>query len=540
MDLECATCNGQEVSAGSGIDNFDSNNLATAVELSISETVDASTGVDSSSFLQFTMEISESVVLRTASTSTTTTASLLAAVDAAMCARTLTCTVTVESALGRMRRLQTSGDAAFAVSRTFLSADSVHVTATPASQLGEACSSMAQVVSGSSCSSARLNAVSVKASMTVAAGIDATNVDELLSETTDMTASVTSHLDESKSVCPVTSASTRTLRPPRPPPRPSPPALPPSPPSLPHPPRPPPLPPPPCQPLPLPPPFPPPPCSLDAIVASTGASACDFSLITFGDATVASHTHYGAFAIGGTLQDASPLQHGTVAGRSHVNTLGVGNTFTFAEGVTPGQGIPFAWEQFENLAQRLESSAADGSLLHQELKRTHVVCSGGTYDFSAFCPDCPGAGHPSPSGSNILVFFNTAETVTLVGTGDGRQWFASVLAPFAHLVVSESVGFIDGIVIAKSYSGMGTSVQLHANCYRGLATCADQPQACISAISSGAAAGAASTACSDQMRERKCQRKLRKNRCHRKRVGKRCTSTCGLCTNSSGSAASTG
>ena len=307
----------------------------------------------------------------------------------------------------------------------------------------------------------------------------------------------------------------------------------------PDPPPPPPLPPPALPPYPPPPPsLPPYPCGIDSILlggarghsaAGAHSSVHGFALITLGDAVVGSHNHGGAFAIGGSLYDSTPGQHATVAGRSYIGRQ-VGDEaarFHFeGGGVVYGPGrSPFDFTHFERLAEELKASTVP---LPRE--RVYVVCSGGTYDFSDFCKDCPGGGHDSPSGYNILVVFNTAETVTLRATKDGRQWFGSVLAPFAHVIAADGVGFIDGTVIARSYASWDGSVQLHGYGFRGTALCG------AGSCSSGRAGGGTGTSripgqagCIDQKRERKCVKKARKGKCSKRRVQRKCTLTCGMC-----------
>ena len=248
---------------------------------------------------------------------------------------------------------------------------------------------------------------------------------------------------------------------------------------------PPPLAPPPLEPHPLPPMSPPsepprpamPPllCGLDGTHGETQIST--FALVTRNDAEVGSHTHYGAFAIGGSLRDATPTQDGVVAGASYVNRLVGPSRFTF-DSVAFGDGIPFDFEHFERLAMSMESSR-----LPLGRDRVHVVCHGGTFDFGDFCEDCPGRGHDSPSGYNILVVFNTEEKVRLRGTADGRQWYGSVLAPFSHVVVEQGAGFIDGTIIARSYESRGGELQLHAKGYRGSLEC-EYGSSCSSASGS--------------------------------------------------------
>jgi len=298
------------------------------------------------------------------------------------------------------------------------------------------------------------------------------------------------------------------------------------------PPRPPPLPPPPSPPPTPPPPAPPPPCSLQVY------SLCEFGLITQGNAQVASHNHYRGMAIGGVLTDLTPAETGVVGGTSHVQSLPGPHLFQFVSGIVTGQGIPFDWQYFEFLATTLAASGQDPtSLLLTSFgseAQVHIVCNGGEFDFGNFCAECPN-GHDSPGGRNFLIVFNTMETVTIKPTSDGRQWFGSILAPFAEVVVDTAVGFVDGLVIAKSYrestllGGRG-SMQMHGNCFNGALTCGNQVCTSATNILTGGTSGSVQQGgCVDEWRLKKCRRKARKNKCHKRRVSLRCKSTCGSC-----------
>ena len=219
---------------------------------------------------------------------------------------------------------------------------------------------------------------------------------------------------------------------------------------------------------PAPPPFPP-----ADFASPSGIAVCDFGLIVKGDASVASHSHYRAMAIGGTLTDLTPLASGIVGGSSWINQLASPHRFSFTGGLELGQPLPISFGQLEYLATVLRPTT-DGSLLHPSgndgAVEVHVVCSGGTYSFGDFCHNCPN-GHDSPSGRNFLIVFNTAEQVRLVGTNDGRQFFGSILEPFSEVVLEGSVGFVDGLIVAASYreelgststnSQGGGSIQIH-------------------------------------------------------------------------------
>ena len=102
---------------------------------------------------------------------------------------------------------------------------------------------------------------------------------------------------------------------------------------------------------------------LPVVLSTPGDFACAwptdataFSLITYGDARISSHTHPTGLAIGGTLTDGTPRESGTVGsgnpgGRSWVNAMGqpIG-LFHWKHGLTTGEGIPFEWAAFEALA----------------------------------------------------------------------------------------------------------------------------------------------------------------------------------------------
>ena len=134
--------------------------------------------------------------------------------------------------------------------------------------------------------------------------------------------------------------------------------------------------PPPIVPPPLPPPMPPPPrpppysCFLDSVLhggveglssSNAHSSLYQFALITLGDAVVASHTHGGAFAIGGSLYDSSPKETAIVAGRSYIGHQDADEAarFHFQGGVVYGPGrSPFDFTHFEQLVRELEASTA--------------------------------------------------------------------------------------------------------------------------------------------------------------------------------------
>lgn len=266
---------------------------------------------------------------------------------------------------------------------------------------------------------------------------------------------------------------------------------------------------------PSPPPFPPP----------TGPSVCDYSLIVKEDAVVASHAHYGAFAIGGLLIDATPLEQSTVGGTSTVGSL-AGKSFHFAGGVTLGAPLPFpfAWSHFEYMAKTLEHRVDSDSQMH-----VHVLCAGGRVDLARLYRGGDFAGR---AGHNTLVVFNTPDNVILGSTGDGRPFFASVLAPFSKVSVEDDAGYVDGFIIAKSFSmtKKGGAVQLHGRCFAD----GGYPGS-MHAVACGTGATncpANSALCFDDpgiWADKKCRKKLKKRKCHKRKPAMKCRATCGYC-----------
>ena len=120
---------------------------------------------------------------------------------------------------------------------------------------------------------------------------------------------------------------------------------------------------------------------------------------------------------------------------------------------------------------------------------------------------------------------------------DGRQWFGSILAPFAEVVVLESAGFIDGQVIAKSYreSGSANSLQLHGNIFApiGINVLHCDNNECGPLSPGGLAlsipGGYPGESCLNTVSDAKCIKKSSKGKCGKRKVRDRCRASCGTC-----------
>lgn len=266
-------------------------------------------------------------------------------------------------------------------------------------------------------------------------------------------------------------------------------------------------------PSPPPPPLPPPPSPPCTVLALTN----DFSLVTLGDAVVGSHAHYGGFAIGGVLKDASPMESATVQRPSWVNSIDgpAQQTFRFHAGVTTGGALPFDWGHFEYLATHVDHSPPTAFVVNQGV-------AGGTFTLNDFLP----YGQPN-TATSLVIFVNTG-LVRITATADGRQFGPSILAPFAQVDLDGSVGFVEGFVVARSFSTSGpgaSSLQLHGRGFQGgELTCRTSP-----GNTPEATIYAQTTSCVDRIATRKCTRKSSKGKCHKKKARKKCQRTCGLC-----------
>ena len=196
----------------------------------------------------------------------------------------------------------------------------------------------------------------------------------------------------------------------------------------------------------------------------------DYSLITKGDAAQAAKVVYSGLAVGGTLSDPNPSTSIAVNGRSYVYKLGnVGNINWNGGGVTFDKtleeaGIDFTF--FEWLAKNLQGSV-NGNY------KVVVLTEGGTFDTNDFNYD----GQGEDNGMTLAVF-NTDEDITLTKTQHGRQFGPSILAPFSHVTVHGNAGYVDGVVIAKSFETAGgnpSNLQLHGDGYKGNLVCKATP-----------------------------------------------------------------
>ena len=221
--------------------------------------------------------------------------------------------------------------------------------------------------------------------------------------------------------------------------------------------------------------------------------------------------------------------------------------FTFADGIELFN-FPFDWSVFEYMAITLMPQTYQNNLGNDII----VKCIGGRYSMDDLYPLQEQAGK---SGYNTLVIFNTHQRVTLGVSSSGRQFHASVLAPFAEVVLEDSVGYVDGYIIAKSFRQRDTvqagAVRLNGNCFArgnmGMLTCSAGPNtagniACPDSATSRnkltsppppprmTPAPAPSPGCSDQIRRRRCEKKRSRGKCSRRRIREvKCRATCEHC-----------
>jgi hypothetical protein len=201
------------------------------------------------------------------------------------------------------------------------------------------------------------------------------------------------------------------------------------------------------------------------------ADTAAYTLISKFDATTASHSYYTKVAIGGTLYDGAPSISKPIDGKVFYKSLAQPSNWNFNGGsqqISSLSDVPLDFAHYEWLAQNIKSGTYGN-------KKVVVLTSGtsgsqggcySTYDF------VPG-GQPT-IGQDVLVVFNTADEICITKTTDGRQFGPTILAPFSHVELLGQAGYIDGTVIAKSFSTCGTnptSLQMHGKMYSGTIEC---------------------------------------------------------------------
>jgi hypothetical protein len=190
----------------------------------------------------------------------------------------------------------------------------------------------------------------------------------------------------------------------------------------------------------------------------------DFSIITWGDCTIAGHSMYKGVGIGGAFYDGSPDEYGTIDHTmSYIRYLNPNNKFHFNGGLTVGETVPQSmYDQLNYVANNAVSAK------YHDGYEVFVLTRGGTYDLYDFIYEGQGENN-----GKTLVIFRTHEDVILT-SANGRQFGPSVLAPFSKVIVMGDAGYVDGFVIGNSVHTSGheaNGLQFHGDGYTGPLTC---------------------------------------------------------------------
>jgi choice-of-anchor A domain-containing protein len=213
--------------------------------------------------------------------------------------------------------------------------------------------------------------------------------------------------------------------------------------------------------------------------------ASGYTLITKDDATTASHSHYTKVAVGGTLTDGAPYQSATVDGKVYYGSLTPGYNINFNKGkqqISSLGDIPLDFSHFEWLATNIEAGSY-GS------KKVFVIESPKSTCYNLY--DFVNGGQPG-TGAEYLVVVKSSDPICFTKTNDGRQFGPTVLAPFSKVTLMGDAGYIDGTVIAKSFTtagGNAGSLQLHGKFYSGSITCPTDIQVSSTQVTSGQGSG---------------------------------------------------
>jgi len=203
-----------------------------------------------------------------------------------------------------------------------------------------------------------------------------------------------------------------------------------------------------------------------------------FSVITKGNAKISAHNVYTGIAIGGEFREhfGAGVQisaHGNYMSYYGTADMIAPNTVEFKGGVTTGgsplenAGVDFGFYEW------LATVAKEGEYGQ---KKVVVVTEGGPCSIEDF----RGADGQGYDNKNTLVIFNTNEAITLeAGYQYGRSFGPSVIAPFSHVNLHSDAKFIDGLLVAKSFSTIGgssqTNLQMHGASYDGQIECNTPP-----------------------------------------------------------------
>lgn len=194
-------------------------------------------------------------------------------------------------------------------------------------------------------------------------------------------------------------------------------------------------------------------------------------MITKDDAHIAAKLVYSGALVGGGLYDETPDEDTVVSSNgppqmTWARTKWRGGKWNFKGGIKTGvqlddwkKQVGFHWSDFEWLAKHLKTCNRDGC-------RVKVFMKGGTYDMY----DMPGASEGLDKGKHLMVF-NTKDDIVLTKTRDDRQFGPTVLAPFSKVTLKGDAGFIDGPVIARTFTSDGNGLEMHGDCYRGSFDC---------------------------------------------------------------------
>lgn len=205
-----------------------------------------------------------------------------------------------------------------------------------------------------------------------------------------------------------------------------------------------------------------------------------FAIVTKDDASIAAHTIYRGLHVGGDLIDAAPHLSKVVSSNEGPYHSYIGGSilptnqasFSFNNGgvTTSATSLPVDFSKLEALALALRPSST-----------VHIVTQGGSY--SASDSSCPAGSsydmhtlfnNPEAQAENNgadMVVFTGKGTVCLTRTANGRAFGPSVLAPFARVIVVGQVGFVDGLIVARSLHQPDSQVQLHGDVYTGPMSC---------------------------------------------------------------------
>lgn len=202
-------------------------------------------------------------------------------------------------------------------------------------------------------------------------------------------------------------------------------------------------------------------------IAFTEDDTINYSVIIKEDTDNAAKNVYKNMYVGGTLSNPSQSTV-TVGGHVYYGSITEPINMNFNGGKSKLSDLsesPLDFEYYEWLATHITAgSYSDG---YDVIIETQPKTDGSCYTMHDFL----GSSAQGANNGKTLVVFTFDSDICLTKTSDGRQFGPSVLAPFSKVTLTDA-GYLDGVVIAKSFTTVTGGLYYTVCGSSGSSTCA--------------------------------------------------------------------